>query len=467
MMAVPMHCRQIRYLILIFAAISVNLSAQPWRAGAAKVSITPQTPVWMAGYGSRDKPSQGVAQELHAKALAIEDPGGSRVVIVTTDLIGLVRDVSESIANRARQQFDLPRSQLVLTSSHTHTGPTLGRSLRVMYDLTPQQEQAVQDYTRYLQDQVVEVIGKAIANLAPADLQFHRGRAGFAMNRREPTPQGVKLGVNPNGPVDHEVSILDVSSPQGELRAVLFSYACHNTTLTGNHYEFHGDYAGVAQQQFESDHPGAVALFMMGCGADANPNPRGQITDAERNGKELASVVASAISGGGRRVDGELRAELIHFPIPLAPAPSRAEFEERKNDSDRFVRRHAAENLEVLERGGSLPGEYSYPVQAVQLGRTVTLVALGGEVVVEYGLQLKQKLGEEGTWPVAYANDVFAYIPTREILSEGGYEADRSQIYYGMPGPWAPAIEETILDKAVELVKGIRAPNPRGLRQTQ
>jgi hypothetical protein len=165
----------------------------------------------------------------------------------------------------------------MVTSSHTHTGPTLGHSLRVMYDLTPEQAQAVQDYTRYLEQQVVEVIGKAIANLAPAQLSFHRGRAGFAMNRREASPQGVKLGVNPSGPVDHDVPVLEVKSPDGKLLAALFSYACHNTTLTGNHYEFHGDYAGVGQLQFEKNHPGAVALFMMGCGADANPQPRGEM----------------------------------------------------------------------------------------------------------------------------------------------------------------------------------------------
>jgi hypothetical protein len=413
----------------------------------------------MAGYGSRDKPSQGVALELQAKALAIDDPQGMRVVIVTSDLIGFPRDVTETIAGQAGQRFDLPRNRLMVTSSHTHTGPTLGHSLRVMYDLTPEQAQAVQDYTRYLEQQVVEVIGKAIANLAPAQLSFHRGRAGFAMNRREASPQGVKLGVNPSGPVDHDVPVLEVKSPDGKLLAALFSYACHNTTLTGNHYEFHGDYAGVGQLQFEKNHPGAVALFMMGCGADANPQPRGEMEHAQRNGEVLASAVEAAVAKEGRQIRGRLRAELIHFPIPLAPAPSRGEFEKRLNDSDRFVRRHAAQQIELLDRDGHSPRDYSYPVQAVQLGDTVTLVALGGEVVVGYGLQIKERLGKETTWPVGYANDVFAYIPTREILAEGGYEADRSQIYYGLPGPWAPAIETTILDQAVELVKKMRESN--------
>ena len=276
------------------------------------------------------------------------------------------------------------------------------------------------------------------------------------MNRREPTSQSVKIGVNPKGPVDHDVPVLQVRSPEGKLLAVLFSYACHNTTLTGNHYEFHGDYAGEAQQRFENRHPGAVALFMIGCGADANPQPRGELEHAQRNGEELASAVESAVGRDGRQVQGPLRAELLHFPIPLAPAPSRSEFEARLNDSDRFMRRHAALQLELLNRDGHSPRDYSYPLQAVQLGNTVTLVALGGEVVVGYGLQLKQRLGEETTWPVGYANDVFAYIPTRQILSEGGYEADRSQIYYGMPGPWAPAIEATILDQAVGLVNKLR-----------
>lgn len=443
-------------MVLGFAAL---LPGQSWRAGAAKVSITPRMPVWMAGYGSRDKPSQGVAQELHAKALAIEDPQGMRVVIVTSDLIGFVRDVTERIAVRAGQRFELPRNRLVVTSSHTHTGPTLGHSLHVMYDLTPEQAQAVEDYTQYLEDQVVDVIGKAIANLVPAQLSFHRGRAGFAMNRREPTPQGVKLGVHPKGPVSNEVPILQVTAPDGTLRAVLFSYACHNTTLTGNHYEFHGDYAGEAQDRFERQHPGAVALFMMGCGGDANPNPRGELEFAQRNGAELASAVGEALGRDGRRVQGKLRSELVHFPIPLAPAPSREEFEARLNDSDRFMRRHAQGQLEILHRNGHSLREYSYPLQAVQLGDTVTLVALGGEVVVGYALRLQQMLGAETTWPVGYANDVFAYIPTRQILSEGGYEADRSQIYYGMPGPWAPEIETTILDQAVALVKKVRGEN--------
>jgi hypothetical protein len=245
----------------------------------------------------------------------------------------------------------------------------------------------------------------------------------------------------------------------GKPIAVLFSYACHNTTLTGNHYEFHGDYAGEAQQRLENAHPGVVALFMMGCGADANPQPRGEMAHVEQHGKELAAVVAGAMSKDGRGVDGELRAELIRFPIPLAPAPSRSEFEARTKDRDRFVRRHAAEHLELLASGGRIPTDYSYPLQAVQLGGTVTLVALAGEVVVGYALQLKERLGAESTWPVAYANDVFAYIPTKEILSEGGYEADRSQVYYGQPGPWAPAIEATILDKAVALVKRLRVAN--------
>jgi Neutral/alkaline non-lysosomal ceramidase, N-terminal len=459
MMAVLMDTKRTRRLLLMVAGFAAALPAQTWQAGAAEISITPRKPVWMAGYGSRDKPSQGVALELQAKALAIEDPQQGRVVIVTSDLIGFPREVTEAIADQARERYDLPRSRLVVTSSHTHTGPTLGHSLPVMYDLTPEQEQAVQDYTRYLEGQVVEVIGKAIENLAPARLSFHHGSAGFAMNRREATPRGVKIGVNPKGPVDYDVPVLEVNSPDGKLRAVLFSYACHNTTLTGNDYEFHGDYAGEAQARFEKEHPGAVALFMIGCGADANPEPRGKMEYVRLHGEEMASAVDKAIKQNGRQVQGQLRAELIHFPIPLAPAPSRSEFEARLNDSDAFQRRHAAYQLKLLERDGHSPRDYSYPLQAVQLGNTVTLVALGGEVVVGYASQLKQKLGEQSTWPVGYANDVFAYIPTRQILAEGGYEADRSQIYYGMPGPWAPGIEATILDHAIELVKKVRSGN--------
>ena len=439
--------------ILALALFPALLGAQ-WKAGAAAVPITPREPVWMSGYGNRTTPSQGVAQELHAKALALEDPSGRRAVIVTTDLIGFSRLAAERIAARAHRQHRLSRDRLLLTSSHTHTGPAVEGNIPLMQPPTAELRERTARYTRYLEDQVVAVIGKALDDLAAAELSYHIGEAGFGQNRRQRTPEGaIKLGDNPGGPVDHDVPVLRVSSPGGALRAVLLSYATHNTTLTGQHMEIHGDYAGEMQADFEKRHPGALALFMLGCAGDANPGRRGTIEAAQENGRELSQAVDAATAAAGLKIAGPLRTTFERFPIRLEPFPDAAEWRRRARESEGYDRQLAEYILDVIEQRGSFPETYEYPLQTIKLGDKLTLIALGGEVTVGYALQIEEKLGPATTWVVGYSNDVMSYIPTAKILGEGGYEAERSQVYYGMPGKWDPSIEPTILERALRAVE--------------
>ncbi len=105
---------------------------------------------------------------------------------------------------------------------------------------------------------------------------------------------------------------------------------------------------------------------------------------------------------------------------------------------------------------GHLPTDYPYPLEIWQFGQDLTLIALGGEVVVDYDLRLKRELGAEKLWVAAYCNDVFAYIPSLRVLMEGGYEGGGAMVYYGQPGPFAPTIEETIIGKVHDLVRQVR-----------
>lgn len=248
--------------LLLLLVIPGEAKPRQLRAGAAKIDITPSGPIWMSGYAVRTKPSEGVSHPIYAKALALDD-GHQRIVIVTTDLIGLPRAVSDVVAARAAKQYNLERSHLLLNSSHSHSGPVVRPNLMTMYFLTPGQRQAVDDYALKLTDNLVSVIGAAIGELAPATLSLAHGSAPFAINRRN---REIK-------PVDHDVPVFAVRAPDGKLRAVLFAYACHNTTLGGDRYLINGDYAGFAQSDLEESNPGAVALFMLLCGADQNPAP--------------------------------------------------------------------------------------------------------------------------------------------------------------------------------------------------
>jgi hypothetical protein len=446
--------------LVSFLVAATALAAVDFRAGVARVVITPKTPIWLSGYGSRTRPSEGVLHDLWAKALALEDNKGNRVVIVSTDLIGLPRSISDLVAARVQKQYGLERSRLVLNSSHTHTGPMLRGNLDIMFALPDEQKAIIEEYSRTLADRLVAVVGGALGQLSPATVSFGQGETGFAVNRREPTPKGVKIGVNPSGPVDRSVPVLKVAAPDGALRAVVFGYACHNTTLTGEFYQISGDYAGFAQIELEKKHPGVAAMFLMLCGGDQNPNPRSTLELAEQHGKSLAEEVHRVLTGEMAPVRPPLKAA-FRIVEPVFAPQTRETFEQRVNDSNPVRARHAKAMLAAYDERRPIR-RVAYPIQAVRFGKDLTLVSLGGEVVVDYALRIKREFPDEKLIVAGYSNDVMCYIPSLRVLKEGGYEAVDSMMYYGQPGPFNEEVEETIFDGLYQVMKrvGIKArPN--------
>jgi hypothetical protein len=393
-----------------------------WKAGVASIVITPDEPMWMAGYAARNKPSEGKVHDLRAKALALEDEQGTRLVIVTVDLIGIPRPTRDWLAEHAKQSYKLEPEALLLNASHTHSGPVIRE-------------------TRY-----------SIYGNAPAKLGYTHARAGFAMNRRLKTETGVRNSPNPDGPVDHDVPVLRIDSPDGKLRAVLFGYACHCTTLS--FYKFCGDYAGFAQEYIEQAHPGATAMFVTGCAGDQNPYPRGgpkTLDYCKQHGRALANGVEAALAPRARPVAGAIRAAIDTVMLDFATPPSREQLEQEAKSDNKYERRHAQVLLEELEQNGTIRTTYPYLVQVVRFGNDLTMVALAGEVVVDYSLRLKSELPGRAVWVAAYSNDVFGYAPSLRVLREGGYEGGGAMRYTNLPGPFAPSIEERIVSKVHEL----------------
>ncbi len=437
---------------LLLLVVSLAAFAQEWKAGVARVDITPAESIWLAGYASRTKPSEGVEQRLYAKALALQDGDGAVSVIVTSDLLGFSRSMAQAVAERARQKFGFTRDRIILNSSHTHSGPVTGQVLRPAYDIPPDQVKAVERYTARLLDQVVDLIGAAIGDLSPATLAFEQGYAGFAVNRRRVGHREYP------GVVDHDVPVLTVRAPGGSLRAAMFGYSCHATVLAGQ--QVSGDWPGYAQEAFEKANPGATALFLNGCGADANPLPRRSVELARTYGAILSTAASQVIEQKMTPVRGPLRTAFETVDLPFRP-PSRAEFEARLRDANVSNRRHARMMLDILDRDGKLPDRYPYPVQVWQFGPTLKLITLGGEVVADYSLRFKSAYGANHTWVAGYSNDVFAYIPSLRVLREGGYEGGGAMIPYGQPGPFSTAVEEIISEKVDELVRQTVTPASR------
>jgi neutral ceramidase len=442
-----------RAFVLVVLSIGAPVLAADFQAGVAQVKITPPPAFWMSGYAARTHPSEGVYQDLWAKALALRDAGGHQAVVVTTDLIGLPGVLSDEVASRVRARFGVERATLVLNASHTHCGPAVRKNLAVLYEFNEEDRKRVDAYGDELVDRLVEVVGKALEGLAPARLSVGHGSVGFAVNRREPTPEGVKIGVNPSGPVDHDVPVLKVVTRDGSLKAVLFGYACHNTTLGGDFYQIGGDYAGFAQAEIERAHPGAIALFMMLCGGDQNPNPRGTLEHARRYGEALAAEVGRVLGTALLPVRPPIRTALEVVSLDFAPH-AREVFEREATSPDKFHQRRARLMLAAYDEGRPVR-QASFPVQAIRLGRELTLVALAGEPVVDYALRAKRELAGGNLIVAGYCHDVLCYIPSRRVLQEGGYEAVDSMIYYGQPGPFTETVEDRVMAAVHEVAKRV------------
>ncbi|MBX3397568.1 MAG: neutral/alkaline non-lysosomal ceramidase N-terminal domain-containing protein [Gemmataceae bacterium] len=440
--------------VLFLACFCLPLrAAEPgFKAGVARANITPKEFMWMAGYGSRNKIAEGKTHDLFAKALALEDSNGQRLVLVTTDLIGLPRTVSEVVFESVKDKAKLTRGQLLLNASHTHCGPVVNDNLMDMYPLNDAQRKQVVDYTANLREALAKVVLDAVADLKPASISHGEGSALFALNRREKKGDQIINGFNREGPVDHSVPVLKVEAG-GKLLAVVFGYACHNTTQS--YYQWCGDYAGFAQIEIEKAHPGTTALYWIGCGGDVNPQPRGKEELCIKHGKELADGVAKALKGEMKPITGSLAGKYATVDLKLDGSATKESLLADQLKNSLAHKNRATRLLKMLAETGSMTSNYPhYPVQVWKLGDQLTWVGLGGEVVLDYAIRIRKELPKNrSVWVAGYCNDVMAYIPSKRVLIEGGYEGESSMVYYGLPGKWADTIEEKIIGKVHELAK--------------
>jgi neutral ceramidase len=420
-----------------------------WSAGVARVVVTPTEPIFMKGYESRTKPSEGVRQDLLVKALALRDEAGETSVLVTSDLHSYTRRMSDIIADAAQKQYGLPRSRLILNGSHTHSGPAVTAEswLRPAENINAEQEAVIRRYTARLLEQIVDLIGQAIGNLAPAEVAFGQGTAAIGSNRRRLRDGTRQLP----GVVDQDVPVLAVRAPGGALRAIVFGYACHATAGPAD-YQISADWPGHAQAGIEAEFPGAMAMFVNGCSADCDPAPRSTIEAAKMHGDVMALAVSQVVRRRLKPVTGPLNAAFDDVDIPFQTPPTREDLESVLETATGMRGRHAKLLLGILDREGKIYDRYPYPVQVWRFGSGLTLIALGGEMVVDYSLRFKAEYGWDTTWVAGYSNDVMGYIPSLRVLKEGGYEAGAAMVNYGRPGPVGDATEEVIARKVGELV---------------
>lgn len=461
--------------LLIGASISSGMVATTpahagWKAGVATADITPDKPIWMSGYASRDHRAEATRTKLWGKVLVLEDSHGKRLAVVTLDLVGIDEQTSQRVRDQLRQKFGLEKTQIALLCSHTHCGPVVGNNLLSMFTLKEEDIDLINEYTTGLIDELVVTVGKAISDLAPAELGWATGHADFAVNRRknkEAEVPTLRAAGQLLGPSDHEVPVLKVQSgPQ--IKALVFGYACHATTLS--FFEWCGDYPGYAMLDLEEKHPGAVAMFWAGCGADQNPLPRRTVELAQSYGQQLSVAVQEAIAGDVHAITGDLETRYDEPELPFANMLTKEQIEANLTSTNTYEAGRARMLKQELDATGTLKPTYAYPVQSWKLGDGPLWVTLGGEVVVDYSIRLKTELrakpGVSAVWVAGYANDVMAYIPSLRVLKEGGYEGGGAMLYYGRPGIWGDTIEQLIVETVHSQADAILLPSSPSAKPT-
>lgn len=441
--------------LLVFSQAGSVKGQTGWKAGVASANITPQESMWMSGFGFRNKPSEGVTTEIWAKVIAIEDGNGKRALLIAVDLSGTRKDLSDNIRAKLKAAYNLSKDQIIINSSHTHTGPATSEG----WGRDQIQREKIKRYAEKLVSQIIDISGKALNSLQPVKLYAGHGTVRFQLNRRNNIQYKVHLQSKLNGPNNYDVPVIKIEKSSGGLLAILFGYACHASMLRD--YKFSGDYPAFARMELEKLYPGTESLFFQGAGGNQIGYPRNTVEAAQQAGRSLAAAVERVLSEPMRELESTLATSYseINLESDQVP-PTRDELVKiaSNNENPDSIRIKAIEDIDKLDRGTTLIPVYPYPIQVWKIG-DLPLITLGGEPVIEYAIKLKLIFGQDA-FVFGYSNDVMAYISTPLILNEGGYEGSFSPFssYAGKGVRWGLNIETMIVREALRLAKQIQLP---------
>jgi len=302
--------------------------------------------------------------------------------------------------------------------------------------------------------EIAQASAKAIASAQPTTARATKGWCGFAHSRRKPDGEGgVEWRPTLDAPHDHTVPVVIFEREDGKPVHVLFSYACHPTS-SGPILQVGGDYPGFAARKIEES-LNCTAGFLLGCAGDQKPYipepgqhafPMYPIEVIRRLGEQLAESVSQAVRFGdsvpltGPLGVGQRKIILRNEIMP------RKVYEQSLNADEPFLRRWSRHLVAALDGQGPIECDLPFEIQVVNFGRDLALVALAGEMSVEYGLRLVREFGHrfDFIWPIAYANEIVGYVPIEHQYSESGYEVLTNMQYLLRPGPLERDSEEKI-----------------------
>lgn len=430
------------------------------RMGRAAVKITPPAGMPMAGY-YYVRLNEGVHDDLHAKALVLEKDG-VKAALVACDLVSVPRDTVDEARALISKNAGIPAGRVMISATHSHTGPELGGRLRGVDDKTMK---LAKDYIGGLGAKIAESVRLADAGLKPARARAAAGREDSVSFIRRFLMKDGTVGWNPGkrnpnivrpvSGIDPEVPFVYFDSPDGKQPlATYVNFACHLDTVGG--MQFSADYA-YALSQLLGETKGKEMLTVFTIGAAGNINhldvssrdPQKGHGEAARIGAILAAEVLKAWNGLEEIDSGPLAARSRTLRLPaadisqadLAAARKIVEGFGPQNAAPFYQQVNAFKVLDIERRKGE---PLAAEVQVITLGKDLAWVGLPGEIFVELGKSIKLRSPFRRTIIASLANGALGYVPDRRAYPQGAYEVISSR--------FAPGGGEAMVEAAVDML---------------
>ncbi|MCU6708896.1 hypothetical protein M6D81_09200 [Paenibacillus sp. J5C_2022] len=432
----------------------------------SKMVITPNEPVYMAGFGNRTEKSTGVHDDIYAKAVLLV--ANQPLLLLTLDMLGGDRSFIHGIKETLYALFELKAEQILINFSHTHgsvyaTGEhypelrkgrySMGNGVGIDLDIhNPDHYSEDIAYYHMLKETLVGLVRKCYEGLEEGELQLAVGTTELSVSRRLPTDNGIQWAPNFAEEIDKELTVMKLINAEGKLRGILFSHGCHPTSM--NNREISAEFVGHACVCLEKQYEGATAIFLQGCGAEIKPVASVDGTvfklctfeEMELAGQTFALEVSDMIAHADfRTIEPSFQTKLLDVLLYTEEA-NIADYERELNDPDvHEVKKDILRQLIHWIQTGTAKERLPMYIAIWQLDDTTRLVALEGEISTKYSLMIKQLLRNYTTIVLGYSNGVSTYISTRKMIAEGGYEADRAPKAHKFRASFIPEIEDIII----------------------
>lgn len=404
-------------------------------AAAGEVDLAPPVGIFLAGYGARLDPSDGLHDPVMARAVLLDD-GASRVAVVSCDLVGFTPEVDAELRSRVGREISAPPEHVIIACTHTHSGPaiTMFRGPVGRVD---------REWPVVAHDKIVALLAELAGRMTPARFSCaFTDVAGIGYNREDPsrTP-------------DPQLGVIGIDAEDGSAIATIINYACHPVIMGPSNLKVSGDFAGAAARRI-GELRGGVGIYLQGACGDVDPKAapewsvpgRDRFEAVEEVGAVLAERAAESLVGAAATSQVEFRAGSRVVDVPLEDAPGEeelAEFEAAEQDK---LRLGVAEKNAVKQEwakamlgwvgqvrsavaAGTMPASLPARITAVGINE-LRLVGVPFEAFTDVGLGVKEALKPHPTIFAGYVNGLHGYLPAGWAQAQDGASPGKAMSGY-------------------------------------